>query len=395
MSGPLCPDLCEQHSIHFEKCLSTMIEKQVYTGEWRGTPVILKMNMDWFKLFEEVQKTTGNDVLLWCQDFVSSRVETLFGDCSQCDKLTSRLLQLCDSNTDGMVTAPEVRSFVSLLHLLEPMMLITLNESKYSVDFYGYCGGLYVLEKVPFVASQVFGETWALRDFSLLPDLFEPLEEAVRNFAGKVVDAVFTIPYICTILSDTITLTKYHIFKAFSQTHVPSDKEKFTFLYSVLDATLGVSSNPYGMLQSCDLHLGNYGFSNNSVVKAIDFDLTYPVTHLSTIFEQKQCTSDDDCWVGNSEDCQSSCNTATGTCDSVVWKQDLINICDTQVPFVFRSPTILQQTGQNTTCLKTAIRRLTVFCQQLPAIQSIEELSRAVLAVKEKLQYIEGNCSLI
>lgn len=395
MSGPLCPDLCEQNNIRFEQCLSTMIEKQVYTGEWRGTPVILKMHMDWFKVFEEVQKTTGNDVLLWCQDFASSRVETLFGNCSQCDKLTSRLLQLCDSNTDGMVTAPEVRSFVSLLHQLEPMMLITLNESKYSVDFYGYCGGLYVLEKVPFVASQVFGETWALQDLSLMPDAFEPLEEVVRNFVRKVVDAAFTIPYICTILSDTITLTKYHIFRAFSQTHVPSEKEKFAFLYSVLDATLGVSSNPYGMLQSCDLHLGNYGFTNNSIVKVIDFDLTYPVTHLSTIFEQKQCSSDDDCWVGNLEDCQSSCKTTTGTCEPVMWKQDLINICDTQVPFVFRSPTILQQTGQNTTCLKTAIKRLTEFCQQLPAIQSIEELSRAVLGVKEKLQFIESNCSLI
>ena len=395
MSGPLCPDLCEQNNIRFEKCLSTMIEKHVYTGEWRGKQVILKMKMDWFKMFEEVRKNTDNDVFLSCQDFVSSRVESLFGNCSQCDELKSRLLQLCDSNSDGMITAPEMRTFVSLLHLLEPMMLITLNESKYSVDFYGYCGGLYVLEKVPFVASQVFGETWALRDLSLLPDVFEPLEEIVRNFAAKIVDATFTIPYICTILSDIITLTKNRIFSAFSQTHVPSEKEKFKFLYSILDATLGVSSNPYGMLQSCDLHLGNYGFTNNSVVKVIDFDLAYPVTYLSTIFEQKKCSWDDDCWVGNLDDCQSACNTTTGTCESVVWRQDVINICDAQVPFVFRSPTILQQAGQNTTCLKNGIRRLTVFCQRLQAIQSIEELSRVVLAVKEKLQFIESNCSII
>lgn len=30
-------------------------------------------------------------------------------------------------------------------------MLIVLNESKYFVDFYGYCGGLYVVEKFLFV----------------------------------------------------------------------------------------------------------------------------------------------------------------------------------------------------------------------------------------------------
>ena len=393
VSGPLCSDLCEKNSIHFGKCFSTVVEKMVYDGEWRGTQSILKMNMDWFNLFEERQKLTDNDVVSSYEDDVSARIGSLFADCSQCDKLTSRLLLIGDSNSDAVLTASEVRTFVSLLHLVEPMMLLTLNESKHTVDFYGYCGGLYVVEKLPYVASQVFGEKWELRDLSLLPDLFEPLEEVGRDFAVKIVNTAFSIPYISTILSDTLTITKSLIFRAISQTHVPSQSEKFKFIYSLLDAVLDVSSSPYGMLQACDMHLGNFGFTSNSTVKVIDFDHTFPLAHLRTLLEQKHCTSDDECWVGNSEDCQSSCDTTTGTCTSVVRKHDLINLCEIHFPFIFRSPSMLQLPGQNTTCLTKAMSGLVAFCQQLPFIESIHHLRQGILAVKEKLQIIERNSS--
>ena len=393
MTGPLCSDLCRQTNVRFGKCLSTIPEKKVYEGEWKGKQVIIKMNMDWFKVFVELQKLTDDSVLATYQNEVAARVKTLFGDCSECSNLTSHLLLLVDSNSDSLVTTSEARTFISLLHHLEPMMLIVLNESKHSVDFYGYCGGLYFLEKVPFIASQVFGEKWELQDFSLLPDVFEPLEEIVRNLAAEIVNAAFSMPYICTILSDVLTSTKYLIFNAFYQTYVPSVSEKFDFVYSLLDATLNISSNPYGMLQSCDVHLGNFGVTNDSIVKVIDFDQTYPKLFLSTLLKQKQCSSDDDCWVGTAEDCHSSCVTKSGTCASVLWKQDLINICETHIPFIFRAPSNLLHREKNSTCLKEAIRRLVVFCQELPVIESIQQLRQNVLAVKEKLQYIESNSS--
>lgn len=55
------------------------------------------------------------------------------------------------------------------------MMLMVFNESKYIVDFFGYCGGLYVVEKVFFVVFDVFGNIWELLDFLLLFDVFELL----------------------------------------------------------------------------------------------------------------------------------------------------------------------------------------------------------------------------
>lgn len=370
-----------------------MPEKNVYEGEWYGRQVILKANMKWFMEYKERQKQTDDELVSSFENDVSVWVETLFGDCSQCSTLVSQLLSLGDSNNDKIVTASEARTFVSLLHQEEPFMLMALNESKHSVDFYGYCGGLYITEKLPSIASSVFGEKWVLADSSILPDLFEPVEEILKNIAGKILEAVFSIPYVYTLLNDALTQTKYLIFSTFFQTHVPTQKEKFDFLHSLLDATLALSSNPYGILQSCDLHLGNFGITSNSVVKVLDLDLMYPVVFLETLLEQKECVSNEDCWVGHVDDCQSSCNTTTSTCTQIVRKQDLLNICETHIPFVFRSSSSLEPAGHNTTCLKEAIEKLVMFCQTLPVAYSTEQLRHDILTVKEKLIILESNFS--
>lgn len=393
MSGPLCSDLCKQNNIHLGKCLSMVPEKKVYDGEWQGRQVILKANMEWFLELNERQEQSDNEVVSSFKNDISSWVETLFGDCPQCSRLVSRLLSLGDSDDDKIVTASEARTFVSLLYQEEPFMLMALNESKHSVDFYGYCGGLYVVEKVPYIASSLFGEKWDFGDFSILPDVFEPVEEITRNLVGKILDTAFSIPYIGTILDDVQTFTKYLIFSTFYQKHIPSQKEMFDIVSSMLDATLALSNNPYGMVQSCDIHLGNFGITNNSIVKVIDLDLMYPVVFLRNLLEQKECVSDEDCWVGNKEDCQSSCDATTGTCTSMVHKQDLVNICETHFPFIFKSYSTLELAGHNATCLTTAIEKLVEFCETLPVAYTTEQLRHDILTVKKALRSIERNFS--
>ena len=395
VSGPLCPDLCEHNSIHLGKCLSSVTEKKVYDGTWQGREVILKANERWFMAFKELQKKTDNDVMSSFQNDVLFWVETMFGNCSQCSTLVEKLTSYADGNHNEIITASEARTFVSLMYQEESFLLIALNDSKDSLDFYGYCGGLYVTEKVPLIASSVFGEKWEFSEFSLLPDLFEPVEEMTRNFIGKnILDSAFSIPYVYSILNEALTLTKSLIFSTFSQYHIPSQKEKFDFLHALLDATLSLSSNPYGLLQSCDIHLGNFGITNDSVVKFIDLDFTYPSVFLRTLLEQKQCSSDEDCWVGTMEDCHSSCDISTNSCSSVVHKQDLANICDIHIPFVFRRSTILSElTGSNTTGLRKALGKLVMFCQTLSVSYSAEQLRHDILTVKEKLRIVEHNIS--
>lgn len=367
-----------------------MPDKKIYDGTWHGQNIILKFNMSWFEEFQERQKVTDSDVVSSYQNDVSSRVNTLFGDCTQCKKLASRLVLLGDGNSDGSVTAAEARTFISLLQHIEPMMLMTLNESKHTVDFYGYCGGLYMVEKLPLVASDLFGDNWELIELPFLPDAFEkPIKGMFNHYGGKIVNfAVFSLSYISMIFSDTLTFSELSIFSPF-QAHVSSIREMFDFAYSILDATLDVSVTAYGLTQSCDLHLGNYGITNTSTVKLIDLDLTYPHVLLQTLLKQKKCVSDLECFVGSSESCWSDCDTKTGTCKSLLGLQDVHTICEGLFPIIFRHPNMLDPMSYNITCLNKAITYLGMLCSKLPVVYSERELRYNILAVKRGLKSIE------
>ena len=348
--------------------------------------------MSWFEEFQERQKITDIDVASSSyQNDVSSRVNTLFGNCTQCNKLASRLMSLGDGDSDGSITNAEARTFISLLQHIEPMMLMALNESKHTVDFYGYCGGLYMVEKVPFIASDLFGDTWELVELPFLPDQFEkPLKRLLNYYGGKILrSATFSLSYISKIFNNTLTFSKYSIFSTY-ETYASSKREKFDFAYSVLDATLDVSVTPYGLTQSCDLHLGNYGITNTSTVKLVDLDLLYPHVLLRTLLEQKECASDLDCFVGRFDYCWSDCDTMTGTCKSLLGLQDVHMICEGLFPIIFSgSPSILHSKGYNITCLEKAIKKLGVFCSKLPVEYSMKELRHNLLTVKKRLKSIE------
>ena len=390
MSGPLCSNLCTQNNIHLDKCLTTVPDKKIYDGEWLGRKIILKVNMSWFEEFETLQKITDTEAVSSYQNHVSSRVKTLFGDCSHCSKLVSRLLSLGDGDGDEAISASEARTFISLLQHVEPMMLMTLNESKHTVDFYGYCGGLYVVEKLPFVASHVFGDRWELLDLSFLPDVFEPLQKLFNEYSGKVLNfASSSVLNMATIFNNAFTVAECPIFSTFFQVYATSKREKFDFAYSLLEATLDVSITPYGLTQSCDVHLGNYGITNTSTVKLIDLDLLYPHVFLRSLLEQKKCVSHWDCFVGRFDFCWSTCDKIKGTCKSLLGIQDLHMVCEGLLPLIFRNPNYLEPTGHNTTCLERAIRKLGVFCSKMPVVYSIKELRRNILIVKKRLKSIE------
>ena len=389
VSGSLCSDLCERNTFHLGQCLSTVPTKKIYDADWEGTQVILKAKMCWFEEFVRRQNITDNDAVASYKDDVSSRVRTLFGDCARCSELTSVLMSLGDGNSDGTVTGSEARTFISLLQNIEPMMLMALNESKHTVDFYGYCGGLYVLEKVPYVASKFFEEIWELVDLSFLPDAFEPLQDMINFVGGKILNAaVFSLQYFSAISRNVLSLTDYPMFGSVLLTPVPSTHEKFELAHSMLDAILDLSDNPYGLVQSCDTHLGNVGFTRNLLVKIIDLDMTYPHVLLKTILERKNCTSDADCWTGISEICCSTCNTNNGTCTFLMMFQDLHVVCENLFPMIFRSLNILEP---NSTCLRNSVRQLGVFCSKLPVAYTVKELKRQILSVKKHLRSIEVN----
>ena len=119
--------------------------------------------------------------------------------------------------------------------------------------------------------------------------------------------------------------------------YINNRRKKFDFAYSLLDATLDTSSTPYGLAQSCDVHLGNYGITTTSTVKLIDLDLMYPHVFLRTLLEQKKCVSDWDCFVGRSDFCWSTCDKTKGTCKTLLGITINFPSFRSCVPFPFRN----------------------------------------------------------
>lgn len=389
ISGPMCMDLCEFQSFDYGKCLSSVPNKKIYDANWRGQEVVLKVNMSWFEELKERQSNGDNEVVESYQNDVSTAVKTLFGDCARCNELASLLMLLGDGNTDGRLTGAEVRTFTSLLQQIEPMMLMALNNSKHTVDFYGYCGGLYVVERVPHVAAKVFEENWELIDLSFLPDAIEPLQNPMNNLVGTILDAViFFFQYLCVGLDNTLPLITSSTVGQFIPFHVPSKHEKFKLANSLLDATFELSNNPYGLVMSCDANLHNVGYTYDFIIKFIDLDFTYPYTFVKRLLNGKNCSCDLDCWTGISETCSSLCNTRTGSCTAEMQYQDLFIVCESFIPDIFRKHNLLES---DHTCLRIAIQKLGEFCSTLPVVYSVEKLKLQISAVKKRLKVIEMN----
>lgn len=400
MSGSLCSDLCEHNKIQLGQCLSAVPEKQICEAEWEVKEVVLKINVTWFKEFAIRQEVKDSDAAAMYMNDVSARARTMFGDCSQCHKLTSALAILGDGNSDGIVTGTEAKTFISLLQFIEPLMLIALNDSKHTVDFYGYCGGLYAVEKVPLIASEIFGTTWELLE--LPGNMLEPLQVTFNYYVGKIVHAAaFYAHYADTLLNRTFSLNDYPIFANFFSIHFPSRREKFQFAYSLLDTIVSLSEHPYGLVQQCDGHLGNFGITSNASVKIIDLDLLFPYFYIKDHLERNECLSDEVCWVGNNRFCLSTCDSSKGFCSSDMLYQDLHVVCEGFLPQIFGDSGTVEAKKHDNTALRRAIEGLGSYCNKLPSVYSSREMRLRILNVKKKLRSIENklttcteNCQL-
>ena len=212
----------------------------------------------------------------------------------------------------------------------------------------------------------------------------------INSVGGYILNTViFSLRRINTTLQNTLSLTEFPMLRAIVPVCVPSKSEKFQVAYSMLDAILDLSNNPYGLIQSCDAHLGNFGFTNSFLVNKLLISIWRTLMYSWRRFLSRKTVH----WTriagrGNSEHCSSPCNTSTGTCTSLMNYQDLHVVCEILFAIIFRSSNSLVS---NTTCVRKAIGKLGLFCSELPVVYSIQELKLNILAVRNKLKSIELN----
>lgn len=395
IAGPLCYDLCQTKTLTFGTCLSTQPDKAIYKGTWKHKDIILKIR-------SEMESFSSNHLQMneEGKNRISDTVKMLFGECENCADLTDKLAKTADVNNDGQLSIAETRTIVTLLQTPEPSMLLIFNNSKHLPKMYGYCGKLYAVEKVPVIADSVFGYTWDLLDLALLPSMLEPYEEMLKRNGEIIYETLMTFKVFKHLIAPFIGHLKYFVYQKILRVRIPTLEERFNFSLSLMDTVLALSTTPYGMFQSCDSHLGNFGLSASADVKIIDADQILPVHYLQNILTSKKCTNDRNCRVGDFYECCSKCDQSTGFCTAELESQNLQNICPASLVLVFRNiyKDFKDQDNTKLICLEKAIHKLASFCQTLKSEKMrTSETEENIQIVKQKLLDIshaefDNNC---
>ena len=389
VTGPLCRDLCHTEELKIERCRSSVPDKKVYDGIWKEKPVILKQAQHWFDQLNEVS-LPDEDIQTLVVDTVESIVKRQFGRCASCKSVVAKFLHHADANNDGSVTRVEARNFLALVLNQEAFMVTLLNGSRHSVEFYGYCGGMYAVERVPANAEAIFGTSTVLQDY-MFPDVLDQLDELLRALYNKLLKfSLFDTLGISNAFNFITFNAVSIIYRHFYQVRVPTIQERLKFASLLLEALQTLSENPYGALQSCDSHIGNYGLTNDSVIKLIDYDHVFGQSYLSKTLGTTKC--EDECRVGSYAECVSVCNESTGYCSSDLYAQDLHNTCSSLIRTVFKRTAyeeFINPEDVGAQCQFKLIKKVISICQKVPVARNLSQARKNVDVMKELLTNIE------
>ncbi|XP_067868096.1 divergent protein kinase domain 1B isoform X2 [Heterodontus francisci] len=162
ISGSACKDLCEENTLLFQQCLSSNPVHQVYGGTWRDKEVIIKCGIEEafradrnpetvprrnLVLFDKPTRGTSMDEFkAMLLTFLKSRL----GDQQSLGNLVNRIISMADINQDNKVSLAEAKSIWALLQLNEFLLIVSLHEKEHTAQLLGYCGDLYITEKIPY-----------------------------------------------------------------------------------------------------------------------------------------------------------------------------------------------------------------------------------------------------
>ena len=324
--------MCVKKDFIIEECLEgTTWNKSVFLVTIEGRNVVLKVDKLWFENMNGATRFLQNQTNVF-DDYFQQIVDKYLGNnCNNFEILVSKLLSMADTNGDGLVTLDEAAMFGSILLNREIFMLAAMNGSNSAITFYGYCGGIYIVERVS-TAKSNFIDTSIFPELLLLPDFLGDVET-----------------YLQKLMSHPVVLSFYEsvyiFYKKLRKESGLTLEQRVDFVIGMVELMYDLASFDYGEIFSCDLNLDNFGFSdlsNFSTVKQTDFDEVFAAAKVIHKAKEKPCTTDGDC-VGVYEDnihhteCSSFCKD-NGFCSKKMKKDNLAFLCETIFFHVFFNP---------------------------------------------------------
>ncbi|XP_034036619.1 divergent protein kinase domain 1A-like isoform X2 [Thalassophryne amazonica] len=301
IAGSACRSLCEKDTLQLRKCLSVQPHSQVYSGSWGDLEGVLKCHMDEAlhydlgdeKLTAAFNKLTKGTSVEKFNEMILNYLKTKVGNQPSLSDLASQVLFIADANKDSYISLPEARTMWALLHRNDFMLTLFLQDREHMPKLLGFCGDLYMIEKVPY--SPLYGIS--------LPWLIELwIPASVRH--------------------------------SMDQWFTPSWPHKAKISIGLLELVEDIFHGTFGSFLMCDVSAFSFGYTDRHDVKVKDARHIVPEISFQETMRQQHCNVDEDCLYGT--DCLTSCDLTKHRCTSEVVRPNLAKACDALKDYILR-----------------------------------------------------------
>ncbi|XP_026069524.1 protein FAM69A-like isoform X2 [Carassius auratus] len=298
IDGSACNSLCEKETIYLGKCLSAKPSNQVYYGIWGDMEGIIKCQMEedpHYDLGKELEppkesasfnRPTKGTSMEKFKEMVFSHLKAKVGDQANLADLVNLVLGVADSSKDGQISLSEAHSAWALLQLNEFLLSIVLQDREHTPRLLGFCGDLYVMEKVPYVPLYGVSLPWMV-------ELWIPsgLRRSIDQWAA------------------------------------PSWPRKAKIGIGLFELVEDVFHGTFGSFLMCDVSAAGFGYTERHDIKVIDARRIVPEAAFQEVMRERRCEEDSDCMYGR--DCLTSCDLTKHRCTTEVTQPNLAKVCST------------------------------------------------------------------
>ncbi|XP_069788378.1 divergent protein kinase domain 1B isoform X4 [Narcine bancroftii] len=296
ISGSACKDLCEESKLLLQQCLSSNPVNQVYSGVWRGKEVIIKCGIeDAFRadlnpetlprrdlaLFDKPTRGTSMDEF---KEMLLKFLKASLGDQQSLGNLVTRIIRMADINQDKKVSLAEAKSIWALLQLNEFLLLVSLHEKEHTAQLLGFCGDLYITEKIPYHSL-----------YSLKVPHF--LEAALPSVVQK----------------------------SLNQWFAPAWPKRAEITIGLLEFVEEIFHGTYGSFYICDTDPSNIGYNEKYDFKMVNLRKVVTEMTLKDFYKGRHCEHNTDCTHG--KDCMATCDKLVKQCNTELIQPNLAKIC--------------------------------------------------------------------
>uniref|UniRef100_A0A672I418 Divergent protein kinase domain 1A-like n=1 Tax=Salarias fasciatus TaxID=181472 RepID=A0A672I418_SALFA len=215
------------------------------------------------------------------------------GDQANLADLSTQVLSIADANKDGHISLPEARSTWALLQLNEFLLALVLQDREHTPKLLGFCGDLYMMEKVPHAPLYGISLPWVV-------------EVWIPAGLRRSMDQWFT----------------------------PSWPHKAKISIGLLELVEDIFHGTFGSFLMCDVSAAAFGYNDRHDFKVTDARHIVPEAVFQEDIRQQRCDADEDCLYG--ADCLTTCDLTKHRCTPEVTRPNLAKACDALKDYILR-----------------------------------------------------------